>query len=196
MAKTTKKTTAAKKTTRRKSTSAKESPRRTKKSPARSSNKKTTRATGGTQTQKALAKKKTAGEAEVTIDRRRSDRRTSTEPAATDIGKLERREKVTRRRQIDPTTCERDYSDDEVEFMGALDNYKRASGRMFPTCSEILEVIRKLGYAKMPVTQDVSANTSNGLGEESIATDLPLSVGQGADDSTDDEALACEELHV
>ncbi len=61
---------------------------------------------------------------------------------------VERREKVARRRQIDPTTCERDYSDDEVEFMNALDQYKRKSGRMFPTCSEILEVIRGLGYVK------------------------------------------------
>jgi hypothetical protein len=32
--------------------------------------------------------------------------------------------------------------------MHALDQYKRANGRMFPTCSEILEVIRGLGYAK------------------------------------------------
>lgn len=62
--------------------------------------------------------------------------------------KLERRAKVNRRRQIDPTTCERDYSTDEVEFMTALNAYKRTSGRMFPTCSEILEVVRKLGYAK------------------------------------------------
>ena len=61
---------------------------------------------------------------------------------------LERREKVNRRRQIDPTTCERDYSTEEVEFMHALDQYKRANGRMFPTCSEILEVIRGLGYQR------------------------------------------------
>lgn len=58
------------------------------------------------------------------------------------------RRKVQRRRQIDPTTCERDYSNDEIEFMQALDQYKRDSGRMFPTCSEILEVIRALGYVK------------------------------------------------
>jgi hypothetical protein len=61
----------------------------------------------------------------------------------------QRREKVSRRRQIDPTTCERDYTDDEVEFMHALDKYKRTSGRMFPTCSEILEVLRDMGYARV-----------------------------------------------
>ena len=61
---------------------------------------------------------------------------------------LERRAKTPRRRQIDPTTCERDYSNDEIEFMNALDEYKRKNGRMFPTCSEVLEVIRELGYRK------------------------------------------------
>ena len=58
------------------------------------------------------------------------------------------RKKVVRRRQIDPTTCEREYTTDEVEFMNALNEYKRSSGRMFPTCSEILEVLQGLGYEK------------------------------------------------
>jgi len=53
-----------------------------------------------------------------------------------------------RRRMIDPTTCERDYRPEEVEFMQALDLYKRASGRMFPTCSEVLEVLKSLGYRR------------------------------------------------
>jgi hypothetical protein len=68
---------------------------------------------------------------------------------ANDQPKLERRKKVQRRRQIDPTTCERDYSLGEVEFMNAVDDYKRKSGRMFPTCSEILEVIHSIGYVKL-----------------------------------------------
>lgn len=55
---------------------------------------------------------------------------------------------AVRRRMIDPTTCEREYGADEVEFMQALDRYKRTSGRMFPTCSEILEVVRSLGYVR------------------------------------------------
>ena len=92
------------------------------------------------------------GDMEVTIDRRRSAGRRAEDlargPAAPSMPLLERRQKVNRRRQIDPTTCERDYSDDEVEFMNALDEYKRKNGRMFPTCSEVLEVIRDLGYVK------------------------------------------------
>ena len=84
--------------------------------------------------------------AEVVLDRRhqREERRKEKAPVA-----MERRVKVQRRRQIDPTTCEREYSDDEIQFMQALDAYKRTSGRMFPTCSEILEVIRDLGYVRV-----------------------------------------------
>lgn len=101
----------------------------------------------------------------VTVDRRdsanRSDRRRSADrrvhqiPVAVDRRMGERRTKVSRRRQIDPTTCERDYTLEEVEFMSAMDNYKRRSGRMFPTCSEVLEVIRSLGYAKQVVADPV-----------------------------------------
>ncbi len=68
----------------------------------------------------------------------------------------QRRVKVNRRRQIDPTTCERDYTPAELEFMHAMDDYKRRSGRMFPTCSEILEVVRDLGYEKPAVAAAVA----------------------------------------
>lgn len=85
------------------------------------------------------------------LDRRSgNDRRKQNLPVPVERRKLQRRAKVARRRQIDPTTCERDYTADEIEFMNAMDEYKRLSGRMFPTCSEVLEVIRKLGYEKRP----------------------------------------------
>ncbi len=59
------------------------------------------------------------------------------------------RRRLDRRRQIDPTTCERDYSNAEVEFMKAMDDYKRKSGRPFPTWSEVLEVVFSLGYRQV-----------------------------------------------
>jgi hypothetical protein len=81
-------------------------------------------------------------------DRRdKSERRKKQAPVAAERRTSERR-KVPRRRQIDPTTCERDYTPEEIEFMHAMDDYKRANGRMFPTCSEILEVVRNLGYVR------------------------------------------------
>ena len=79
-----------------------------------------------------------------------ADRRTGT--SAVPFTEAERRvgprRKVERRRQIDPTTCERDYTDEEIEFMRAMDDYKRKAGRQFPTWSEVLEVLKSLGYKR------------------------------------------------
>ena len=92
----------------------------------------------------------------LTLERRGVDRRTeyagaeegNTENLETGVVENSRRKKQ-RRRHIDPTTCERDYSNPEIEFMRAMDDYKRDAGRMFPTCSEVLEVFRSLGYYKL-----------------------------------------------
>ncbi len=54
-----------------------------------------------------------------------------------------------RRRFVDPTTSEREYTKAEMEFMMAMNEYKHRSGRMFPTWSEVLEVLRGLGYEKV-----------------------------------------------
>lgn len=99
-------------------------------------------------TMNATVSSKSTTAATITMDRRRQDRRTqnngdaSRQPATT-------RRLNQRRRHIDPTTCERDYSDREVEFMKAMDEYKHSSGRMFPTCSEVLEVLNGLGYVQL-----------------------------------------------
>ena len=84
-------------------------------------------------------------------DRRGNDRRKKQIPVAVErrSGKDRRLEKGERRRQIDPTTCERDYTNDEIEFMKAMDQYKRDNRRPFPTWSEVLEVLRALGYRKV-----------------------------------------------
>ncbi len=83
-------------------------------------------------------------------DRRGIDRRKRTIPVAVDRRSgSDRRQQGERRRQIDPTTCERDYSDDEITFMKAMDQYKRDNRRPFPTWSEVLEVLRALGYRKV-----------------------------------------------
>jgi hypothetical protein len=90
--------------------------------------------------------------AEVCVtDRRNNDRRKRQIPVAIDrrTGKDRREERGERRRQIDPTTCERDYNNEEIEFMKAMDQYKRENRRPFPTWSEVLEVLRALGYRKV-----------------------------------------------
>ena len=80
-------------------------------------------------------------------------------PVATDRRRAEnaaaKRKSSERRRLIDPTTCERDYSDDETEFMKAMDRYKRENRRPFPTWSEVLEVLRSLGYRHVAEPTDL-----------------------------------------
>ena len=168
--KSAKRTTSAKK---------KPSPKGRKSKPRSTSSKaKTTKTTTKTKSHRT-------GDEEVAVDRRRqADRRTgdSSEILAPS---LERRKKVQRRRQIDPTTCERDYSIPEVDFMNAMEKYKRKSGRMFPTCSEVLEVIRDLGYVQL--TPAELAARRGGEGQVCLA-DANQEVA--TDDDTDDDLEA------
>jgi len=107
--------------------------------------------------------------AELLVDRRAQDRRKLQDRRSNDsetnyVGEERRRtprRKVERRRQIDPTTCERDYTDDEIEFMKAMDIYKRKSGRQFPTWSEVLEVVQNLGYRKVAEPTEILKNIGN-----------------------------------
>ena len=132
------------------------------------------------------------GNEEVKIDRRTanqqrefSDRRTSEQPMAQERQTTDRR-KTNRRRQIDPTTCERDYSGDEIEFMQALDEYKRNNGRMFPTCSEILEVVRSLGYVRQTVQPDDLEPSQVAFGDD------VAEIGDG-DDAMPEATIVCED---
>lgn len=54
-----------------------------------------------------------------------------------------------KRRRVDPTTSDRTYTQEEVEFGVAMQSYKTTHGRPFPTNSEILDVLRQLGYQKV-----------------------------------------------
>ena len=81
-----------------------------------------------------------AADAAAWTDRRASEKATRAADARKVSG---------RRRLVDPTTCDRDYSKAEMEFMQAMSEYKKSSGRMFPTWSEVLEVLRDLGYEKI-----------------------------------------------
>lgn len=40
------------------------------------------------------------------------------------------------------------YTEDEIEFMLAMERYKREKKRKFPNCHEVLIVLKSLGYVK------------------------------------------------
>jgi hypothetical protein len=46
------------------------------------------------------------------------------------------------------------YTDDEREFLLAMDHYKRTQRRPYPTWREVLRVLKSLGYRKPPPTPE------------------------------------------
>jgi hypothetical protein len=62
--------------------------------------------------------------------------------------KPERRVRKERRRRIDPTTFEKQYTDDEIEFMTAVQQFKTQTGKSFPSHGDILRIAARLGYRK------------------------------------------------
>ena len=69
----------------------------------------------------------------------------------------ERRAKKERRRRIDPTTFEKQYTDDELEFMNAMQCFKVQSGKAFPSFGDVLKVAYGLGYRKVIASSGDSA---------------------------------------
>ncbi len=54
----------------------------------------------------------------------------------------------TTSRSLDPSLDSSSLATDERELMLAMLAYKQRSGRMFPTWSEVLEILIELGYSK------------------------------------------------
>ncbi len=81
-------------------------------------------------------------------DRRAADRRTV---AAVDrrLGLDRRRGPGRRRGEIRKEAEEGEMSGDLLEFVMAIDEYKRINDRQFPTWSEIFEIIHYLGYRRV-----------------------------------------------
>lgn len=61
----------------------------------------------------------------------------------------ERRVRKERRRRVDPITFEKQYTDDELEFMNAIQRFKERSGKAFPSHAEVIKVAVSLGYRKL-----------------------------------------------
>jgi hypothetical protein len=63
---------------------------------------------------------------------------------------LDRRRGPGRRRSDDRKSAEDgNMSDEQFEFLMAIDQYKRVNNRPFPTWTEVLEVIQALGYRRV-----------------------------------------------
>lgn len=58
---------------------------------------------------------------------------------------------------LHPATADIDYSRDEMEFILAMHEYQHATGRKFPAYTEVLRVLKSLGYARAAGSGSVSA---------------------------------------
>jgi len=74
-------------------------------------------------------------------------RKKATKRVAKKSGAAERPSTGTKKRELrkGPQT---EVTEDVLEFIRALDEFKKAHNRPFPTWSEILQVLRNLGYRK------------------------------------------------
>ena len=89
---------------------------------------------------------------EVTVERRTSqDRRQKPVQAGTDRRTgLERRRGPGIRLEEDRKAAEEgEMTDEQFEFVMAVNSYKQTNKRPFPTLTEILEVVKALGYKKI-----------------------------------------------
>ena len=62
-------------------------------------------------------------------------------------------------------------SDEQFDFLMAIDEYKRQNSRPFPTWTEVLEVIKALGYRKVAEPQSIEQTKKE---KKSKETEVPL----------------------
>lgn len=81
------------------------------------------------------------------------ERRTESDRRASVVDRrsgLERRRGPGRRRPESRRSAEEgELSDDQFEFVMAMDEYKRSNKKPFPSWTEVLEVVKYLGYRKI-----------------------------------------------
>jgi hypothetical protein len=80
---------------------------------------------------------------------------------------LERQRGPGKRRSDERKSAEEgNMSDEQFEFLMAIDEYRRKNTRPFPTWTEVLEVIKSMGYRKVaepqPLEKDKNKNHPNG----------------------------------
>ena len=114
------------------------------------------------------------------VDRRSgADRRDMSESSATNLER--RRGPGGRRTDFLRSAEEGEMTAEQMLFIKAIDTFKRVNGKTFPTWTDVLEVVRKLGYRKTMASElnlDVDsedwiepANADSGVNKCSMLAD-------------------------
>lgn len=89
---------------------------------------------------------------------------------------LDRRRGPGRRLSDDRKSAEEgQMSDEQFDFLMAIDEYKRKNARPFPTWTEVLDVIKALGYRKVAEPQSLEQTKKE---QKSKETKVPLGTWQ------------------
>ena len=131
-----------------------------------------------TETSKTTDSRQTSDRRDSVIDRRSGlDRRDLSTPTATN---LERRRGPGRRRTDFMKAAEEgEMTQEQFMFVLAIDTFKRVNGKTFPTWTDVLEVVRKLGYRK---TMPSELNLGNRVEDWQERPDGPSGVSKEAAD--------------
>lgn len=79
-----------------------------------------------------------------------------------------------RRRSDDRKAAEEGHmSDEQFEFLMAIEEYKKANAKPFPTWTEILEVMKAMGYRKVAEPQPLAGSRCREKDDTPTATSSP-----------------------
>ena len=115
------------------------------------------------------------------IDRRLGIDRRHIE-AGTDTNLERRRGPGRRRTDFMRSAEEGEMSQEQFQFILAIEAFKRVNGKSFPTWTDVLEVIRKLGYRK---TMSTELNLGRRAVDWTERPDAPSGVSKLADEETE-----------
>jgi len=134
------------------------------------------------------------GAAASTPERRGPDRRKSVVDQRTDGNGFERRRGPGRRRSdFVKAADEGEHTAEQFLFIKAVDAFKRANSKPYPSWTDVLEVMRKLGYRKtMPMS--VALTDAEDWTETADAPLFQQTETASSDDADEDELRAEGEM--
>ncbi|MHC5007354.1 MAG: hypothetical protein ACYTGF_08375 [Planctomycetota bacterium] len=121
------------------------------------------------------------------VDRRTGVTRRGERPAAKATNLERRRGPGRRRTDFMRSAEEGEMTQEQFMFVMAIDSFKRVNGLTFPTWTEVLEVIRKLGYRK---TMTSELNLGARVEDWTERHDTPSGVSKEAETESDQQEEA------
>ena len=121
------------------------------------------------------------------LDRRTGMERRGSQPTSKATNLERRRGPGRRRTDFMRAAEEGEMTQEQFMFVMAIDSFKRVNGLTFPTWTEVLEVIRKLGYRK---TMASELNLGARVEDWTERADNPSGVSKEAENEADQQEVA------